>query len=299
MTYDAEYVTETRRLEERITRALVTIRDEAPMIVPRRPAPVTLSFVGRASLIKHADDDERDDDIDGLTRRVDALQEIHLLVNSWTRLVVEDANVTATIPDGFDLRQMCDFLIRWSRWVSGHEAAPDMADELESCVAGIRRFVPELKDRDAYLASQPPLRYGIGRCPVEREVEDDGALVQRVCGGKVYAYPDDDGEDERDFEERRVDPWAICSTCGHRAVVSYWQRLMFPEVAEEMRRVDRVLTMDEVITFAHKEYGRRVSKQAVWQWVSRDKLKAVDPTTKPHTYRLRDVIDTLTAMEAG
>lgn len=294
----SEVRTEAQAVEERLLEALTTIRDEAPMMLPDGPGAVTYG-VGRAALITLDDDDERDGDIDGLTRRADAMVGVTATINAWSRLVVEDAHVTETIPDGRNLTAMCEFLIRWARWMSGHAAAWDMVDELDACVGTIRRFVPQAMSQDDYLASRPPMRYRIGRCPVEREVEVDGHLVQRACGGKVYAHPDDCEDDDRDLELRRVDPWATCMACEYRAVVSHWQRLMFPEVEVEMRRADRALTVEEVITLAHKQYGIRVSKQAVWQWVRRRQIQPIDSTTKPYTFRLCDVIDTLTAKGAG
>lgn len=289
-------VSETQQLEDRITKALVTIRRDHPLVLPTRPSGSALSGVrGRAALIKHADMDERGDDIDALTRRIDTSHHITIMLNGWVRLVAEDFDVTATLPNGADVEQMCDFLIRWAERMSEHEAALDMAEEVEGLVARIREHVPELILRDEDYRPQPVRRL-IGRCTEEVERSDE---TMCPCQGRVFAYPDGDGlADDHDVD----DPWAICERCGSRAVVSVWQRWMFPEVAAEVDGVevaakmrDRVLTGDEVLNLAHREFGKPAKRAALWHWVSRGQLTPIDPNTKPHTFRLGDVVDFLAA----
>ena len=289
----AEFLTDTQVLEQRITEALVTIRRDHALLLPTKPTGSMPGLKRSASLIKHADDAERSDDIDGLTRRIDSSHHVTHVINAWVRLVLTDAHVTETAPDGFSVPSMCTFLERWARWVSGHEAAEDMADELEGLVALIRQYVPELLRHEDY--HPQPIRRLIGRCTEEIEHEDE---TISPCAGRVFAYPDGDGTE---MDEHNADnPWATCERCGSRAVVSVWQQWMFPEVAEQTSDVmekmrDRVLTVEEVLNLAHREFGKPTSKQALWHWVSRGQIAPINPNTKPHTFRLGDVIDLLAA----
>ena len=280
--------TQTQHLEQRITEALVTIRTDHPLVLPLRPGAVRFGTIGRASLIKHSDLDERGDDIDVLTRRIDTSHHVTVMVNGWVRMVAEDFDVTATLPNGADVPAMCAFLERWAQKCSWHPAAEDMAEELEGLVGDIRQWVPPVVEEGH---KPEPIRRLIGRCTEETEGEGE---VIGTCAGRVFAHPSGDGTGTDDHD--KDDPWAACERCGSRAVVSVWQKWMFPEVAREMeaqKMRDRVLTVAEVLTLAHKEFGKPATKQSLWHWVSRGQLTPVDPTTKPHTFRLGDVVDLL------
>lgn len=283
-------MTETQALEDRLLKSLETIRLDWPHLLPTKPGGQRMGRRGKAALIKHPDNDPRGDDLDALTRRLDTAHHVTHVINSWVRLIASDAHVTQTLPNGFDVEDMCVFLERWSRWASGHEAAQDMAAELDAASAAIREFVPPAMEPSEYLRTKPAERMTIGRCTEEIEHED-GSL--KACAGRVQAYPQGDGVPD---EHNPDDPWATCERCGSRAVVSVWLQWMFPEVAAETAGLrDRVLTVDEVISLAKREFGRPVSRQAVWQWVSRGLLEPVDRSTKPHVFRLGDVVDVLAA----
>lgn len=286
-------MTDTQILEQRITDALVTIRRDHGLLLPTRPAGSMPGLKRSASLIKHADDSERGDDIDMLTRRIDASHHVTVMVNGWVRLAAEDFDITETLPDGFDVVAMCTFLERWAQRCSWHAAAEDMVQELEDQVAIIRQYVPELVRIEDYRPQ--PTRRLIGRCTEEVEHEDE---TISACAGRVFAYPDGDGSgtDEHDVN----DPWATCERCGSRAVTSVWQKWMFPEVAEQAsdaveKMRDRVLSVDEVLNLAHREFGKPAKRAALWHWVSRGQLEPIDRDAKPHTFRLGDVIDFLAA----
>lgn len=282
--------TQTQALEDRITRALKTIRDDWPLLIPTGPAPVTLSIgSGKASRIKRDDHDDRGDDIDPTTRRVSASHEVVCNLNSWTRLVVDEQELNATLPNGADASSMATFLMRWAGFLAAHPASEDATSELEEQVQVIRLFVPPATTMEEYRPT--PVRRLIGRCTEQREHEDQ---TIRACGGRVYAYPDGDGVDEHDSG----DPWATCQRCGSRAVVSVWQRWMFPEVEDEQaytRSVDRVLSEVEVMTLAHREFGKPMTRRALKHWVTRGLLEPIDPTAERLTFRLGHVVDALAA----
>lgn len=208
--------------------------------------------------------------------------------------------------DGGDVPDMCTFLERWTKWLSGHAEAEDAADRIAGCASGCearelvkshscdglvhkveRHTPPPIADR------APLARRLIGRCTEQVERDDESI---RPCAGRVFAYPEGDGIDVDGHDVD--DPWATCERCGSRAVVSVWQRWMFPEVAQEMtdsRLRDRVLSGDEVLNLAHKEFGKPAKRAALWHWVSRGQLAPIDRDKKPHTFRLGDVVDFLAA----
>ena len=282
--------TQTQHLEQRITEALETIRTDHPLVLPLRPGAVRYGTIGRAALIKHSDLDERGDDIDVLTRRIDTSHHVTVMVNGWVRLVAEDFEVTATLPNGADVPAMCAFLERWAQRCSWHPAAEDMASELEGLVGDIRQWVLALVELSTY--KPEPIRRLIGRCT--EQIKDAGEVIG-TCAGRVFAYPDGDGTEDHDGD----DPWATCERCGSRAVVSVWQKWMFPEVAEQVegdaaaKMRDRVLTAEEVMTLAHREFGKPMTVRALKHWVSRGLLAAIDPAAKALTFRLGDVVDAL------
>lgn len=286
-------MTETQALEDRITQALALIRCDWPLLMPTCPPGGSVAArKGPASLITRSDDDKRGDDLDANTRRVDASREVVQCLNSWTRMVVQENSLTATVPDGFDASDMARFLQRWARWLSEHDAGPDAVDELEDHVQVIRLFVPPVMSHADY--REPIVRRLIGRCTEQREHED-GTI--RACGGRVYAYPDGDGVDEHD----RDDPWATCQRCGSRAVVSVWQRWMFPEVEDEQaytKAAQRIVSEVEVMTLAHREFGKPMTRRALKHWVTRGLLEPIDPTAEPLTFRLGHVVDAL-SVKAG
>lgn len=302
------HLTETARLEDRIVAALKTIRQEWDHMLPVGAPAVRLGGGARAvGIVADYSEPERPAggavfwladhsdarDVDVTTRLVSVRRDVQDRVNSWSRVVAEDRPVTKALPDGTDVRGMCDFLERHARWMSGHDAAPDMADELEVLVASIAGIVTPEMSQDEYLRTKPAERLLIGHCTEERERED---LQIKPCRGRVFAYPEgENGVDEHDPD----DPWAMCERCGSRAVVSVWLRWFFPEVVAEMERAeagalrDRALGMSDVISLAKREFGKPVTQQAIWQWVSRGELHPIDRTTKPHTFRLGDVVDLL------
>lgn len=257
-----EYVTETARLEERILAALRTIRDEWGHMLPTTAPAVRLGGGSRSVGItgdnspprRRADGtpywpaDHRDvNDVDSTTGLVSLRREAIDLLNSWSRVVIEERPVTKAIPDGLSAVSMTRFLDRHARWMSGHDTAPDMADELE------------IMARKVLAVTKPQGRewISLGSCPEEIEVLDDaGSLVMAVCNGQVRAWPkitDDDGE-----------VMARCRRCGTEAVTAWWERRMF---ADEDLKV--TLTDEEVVLFVHRAYGKVIKQSTVRQWVKR------------------------------
>jgi hypothetical protein len=252
-----------QQIDGRLAASLSTIEDLwADMLAPpaKRPGSGT-----RGSGVLLPDDSESAADTPRLVDVVDHRHRIALVLNAWCRAVIEDHDVTHGIPHGLDVPGMVGFLRRWSHLMAEHEAAEVMLDELESCADTVRRYAEP--QRRTWIA--------LGPCPLVYTHPDTGDA--QTCPGQVRS-------DEDDAE------WATCNRCQTRAVASWWEREMFPglELAEE-----RALTTAEVVTLAHKQFGMMLTKQAVWQWVSRGELHPIDRDAKPHQFLMRHVVRSL------
>lgn len=284
--------TETQALEQRITQALITIRREWDAMLPVGAPGRSPGGPGRAVGIAgdntppeydsqgrpywRSDHADTNLDIDPTTTLVALRRAVLDSLNGWTRVIMNDRPVTKALPDGLSVPSMCDFLARHAQWMSGHEAALDMASEVADLARECSRYGPP-----PIVEKAIPRTYTIGSCPL-----DIGEGERSTCSGRVIAYPE--------FTDHDADPWAQCSRCGERAVASVWEKWMFPEAVEGAAR-DRPLTIGEVVTLAHREFGKPVTKRAIWHWVSRGQLEPIDRSAKPHTFRLGDVVDFLAA----
>lgn len=243
----------THQIEQTITQALTTINGGWAHMLPHGAPPVRHG-VGRTARITADDHSEHTGDLDALTVIVSLRRHIIEVLNGWCRLVMEDRPVTRALPDGADALSMCTFLARHAEWMAGHEAGPDMADELTPLAAQVSRI------------TQPRPRewISLGACPLT--YEDD-----TVCGGQVWARPrhhDHDGE-----------VMAQCRRCGTEAVASWWERAMWPDMG-----LRALLTADEVVTFVHRAYGRVIAPSTVRQWVRRGVITPSGTIDGRHVY---------------
>lgn len=249
------HLTETARLEDRITAALKNIRQEWDHMLPVGAPAVRLGGGSQSATITAPDHGDkrwhvlgdRYADV-GTIEGLLALRRTTLdVLNGWSRLIIEDRPVETALPDGLSAVSLCRFLERHAQWVSGHEAAHDLGDELTTIAAAIKRV------------TQPQTRewINLGTCPEEIEVQDgEGALVMQVCGGQVRAWPR--------AEDRDGEVMARCRRCGTEAVTSWWERRMFTD--EELKVT---LTDEEVVVFVHRAYGKVIKQSTVRQWVKR------------------------------
>lgn len=247
--------TETQALEQRITDALVTIRREWPALIPARPSAGIPGGVDKTATIT-ADDHRKDgrwhvlgdgfNDVDPPTRLATLKRTAADVLNGWSRVVMEDRPVESALPDGSSPVSMCLFLERHAQWMSGHEAAHDMADEVEQIARAAKR----------YTTPTPPTSWKIGDCPLSVEV--DGEMV--TCGGSVRY--------REDYRDKDGEAMPKCSRCGEEAVVSWWEDRMYDH--PELRRM---LTYDDVAMLAHRILGRPVQRHTVKMWASRGVIK--------------------------
>lgn len=304
-----ERLTESQHLEQRITQALVTIRREWDAMMPTGPAAVRPSMGGSggaAGIVGDSSAPWLDDlgrphwrtdharggaDVDPTTRLLSLRREVAEILNSWSRVVMEDRPVTEP-PIRCDGLVREPITLRWPQrgpvpiertavvchcgrrtplidghlhWLDGGNV-PDLCAFLERHAAWMAEHeaAHDCAEEVADLARQvegvasPKVKQwvGLGSCPLKIEQEVDGRLVMVVCGGQVRAWPkpgDRDGE---------VD--ARCDRCGEEAVTRWWEARMFDD-----SELSRLLTYDGVALAAHRVLGRPVQRATVKMWASR------------------------------
>ena len=258
-------MSETREIEERITTALATIRREWDHMIPtgapgRRPGSGSQS--ARITAHDHADTGA---DIDPATRLVSLRRYVRDQLNAWSRVVMEDRPVTKALPDGGHVPNMCRFLHTHAQWMSGHEAAEDMAGEVETLARSVKAL------------TQPERRewISLGSCPLEQEFDPETGA--EVCGGQVRAWPR--------AEDRDGETMARCRRCGVEAVATWWEGQMFSD--PELRQW---LTDDEVVGLVHRTYGMVVTRDTIRTWVRRGVLQASSTDERGRRTFARDAV---------
>jgi len=90
----------------------------------------------------------------------------------WVRLIMDERDPDVSL-SGNDMPAMCAVVIRNARWLSGHEAAPDMVSELEGIARRLTGILPRGRSTRIY----------IGRCPAcHADVHADTDLPNVSCG---------------------------------------------------------------------------------------------------------------------
>ena len=178
-------------------------------------------------------------------------------LGGWVRVVLEERDLN-TIFYRDDVPALATFLYDHAEWLAGFEAGKDAAYE-------IAQSAQELK---ALAMPRVKTWMSIGKCPLK--VDRDGEQV--VCGGQVRAYPNKDPK---------------CQGCGDQGDISWWERIMFPELGI----MHRFVTAPELIVFLHRQIGRRVAQVTIRQWVNKGIIESTgkDPSGR-NLYDKREVI---------
>ena len=159
-------------------------------------------------------------------------------------MVITERDLHTEHLSGFDIVAMADLLMRHSDWLGQHEAAAIVVWELEASADDLKGIAaPHRKDW-----------MSLGICPltVEAAVVVDGEDTLEVvgCTGTIRAYPE-------------ADPY--CDVCGIVAVVSWWEKMQFPE----MDVMARLVTAPELVEFVHQQFGQRIQEPTIRKWVER------------------------------
>lgn len=234
---------DTAATERALLTALGTIHEHWAALI----APTSSGGTGTAS----------SDVITGLDRRVSLRHEVTLSLNSWARLIVEEKHLTHHLPLGTDTLGLIEFLQRWARWFSGHEAATDAADELNT-----------LANQVHTTAAPPPREWHyLGDCPFI--VED------WFCAGQVRQPAAD------------PDAPAICTDCGQTGEQLWWEDVITGRCQQE-------LALHELPDFIYRYFGRHVARPTLHRWIKSGELKRVDYVRTPEWFNRAQVIDAVT-----
>ena len=187
--------TSTADLEEQILRALADIRKHWHALLPDAPGAIRPTRAAARRLYTLPDDDESGADLPRLDVTVDLRREVTLALNGWARVIVEDRALTKVIPNGADTLGLVAFLERHAQWFSGHEAAPEAADELTGWAEEVRAAA-EPRKRDWVI---------LGPCPF--------VIEERFCPGRVRSAIHDGA-------------WAHCSEHGEEAITEWWEQVL-------------------------------------------------------------------------
>jgi hypothetical protein len=238
-------VTTTAQTEDALLDALATIRTHWSALMSTGGSGGVASKPQPKSLYTLADDDERDHDLPPVDRRIALRHDVTVCLNGWARVVVEDRELTHALPLGTDTLGLVVLLERHARWFSGHEAAEDAVAEIRAWAGKVRAAaVPQRREW-----------MPIGTCPLE---------VGGICGGQVRAYP---GHDPK------------CQKCGTEADVSWWERVMFPDV-----ETSELVTADELVLVLHRAFGGApVKPSTIRQWIARGVIQASGKDDKGRT----------------
>jgi len=208
------------------------------------------------------------DEVTALDRIISERGDATIILNGWCRVIMEDRPVSHGLPHGQDVPGMVTFLRRHALWLSDHDAAEDARGELAEIAHKCR------------LIAQPPGRdwVTIGPCPLEVDSEDG----PRPCSGTVKAWPDQIEIEGMTLAEMAARSRAVrhpsCDTCGTEGAVSWWERVMFPDVEGH-----GLVTAEEIPAMLHRSFGMVVKTATLRKWVERGVIEAAGVDDKGRT----------------
>ncbi len=241
--------TDTQRTEDAIVTACRTIRHNWPHMIAAGETQAP-GIVNRVGVILD-DHDQRESDTRRIDRVISHRRYALDVLNAWCRVVMEDRPITnpKSLPLGSDVPGMARFIGTHAEWLSHHDAADDVRDELGKIARKIQAIVT------------PPERdwISLGSCPLE--VEFDPAVGVQVCEGSVRAWPR--------AEDRDGEVMAQCRKCGTEAVTAWWEAAMFKDAELKV-----LLTAEEVVLFVHRAYGKVITRSVVRGWDKRREIES-------------------------
>lgn len=169
----------------------------------------------------------------------------------WCIVVIRDRDLHTERLSGFDVPAMADLLHRHSEWLGEQDGLIDRFGQIQQPVSELEKCAKDLRGIAA-----PHRRewMSLGICPLTVEavvvVDGEDTLEQVGCTGTIRAYPE-------------ADPY--CDACGVVAVVSWWEKMQFPE----MDILARLVTAPELVAFVHKQFGQRIQEPTIRKWVER------------------------------
>lgn len=250
-----------RDIEDTITDSTRTISRLWPlMLTPGSAGSLARRSPGVGALAE--DHSETDADMSRLDRGVSLRREVVEDLNGWCRVVMEDRDLTRALPDGLDAVSMCAFLARHARWMSGHEAGEDCAEELRGWAAKVY----------AYTVPHRPESLRVGTCPVT--IGHHGEAV--TCGADIRVHADHPGDTR-------------CPGCGTTDTLDGW---VLRIVGEE-----QPYTAEQLVTVLHRRKGVQVKPSTLRQWSHRHGFPTAGTRDGQTLYDVRDVLTWMAARE--
>lgn len=203
-------------------------------------------------------------DIDRATRVVSLRRFTVDVLNGWSRVVMEDRPVTKALPDGKDALSMCRFLETHAQWLSGHEAAEDVCNELGDLAQRIRQAVAPYRKEWLYL----------GDCPF--------VIEDWFCAGRVRSRIG--GETDE----------ASCSDCGQVALVEWWEDVLGIGVDP------RPVTIPALVPILRDRLKITVTERTLRNWARDGRITPLapfGPEPKHRRFDPRVVLDQVSHMD--
>ena len=202
------------------------------------------------------------DVVTSLDKLISLRHEVHLCLNGWARVIVEDRPVTKAMPDGRDTIGLIDFIERHANWFSGHEAAQDAADEIAEWAEKVHAIAaPKVREH-----------IHLGHCPFI--VGEPDAL--RFCAGSVRVKIGGDG-------------FGVCSDCEQEGLIEWW---------EDVLSIDSIpkglVTAQAIADLLLTRLHMRVSYRTVLNWARADRITmhvAFGPQPEQRRFTTKSVFD--------
>lgn len=177
------------------------------------------------------------DTITSLDRRISLRHETNRTLNDWATVIVRDLNLTDDLPLGTDTLGLAYLIEIWARWFSGHYAAPEALDEIQTHATNIHKTVAASRAEWIH----------IGYCPTT----DNDNLI---CWGDIKAWPN---------AEPALAPF--CQRCGRVEYIDGWERAM---------KLGQPIPHDQILDFIRETFGRDVPRSTLRTWISRNVINA-------------------------
>ena len=267
-------MTDTATTEDTIRRHLTTITThwDALLVAPGGAG----QGGSRSTLITADDHADTDADIDRATRVVSLRRFATDVLNGWSRVIMEDRPVTEALPDGSNVPSMAAFLVTHAQWMSGHDAAGDLVDELGDVARKVK----------ALAAPKRREWISLGACPVEVEFDPEQGV--EVCGGQVRAWPTLADLTREEAAHVRL---PSCRRCGTEATVEWWQTHMLGNPA-----ASPLVTATDLIAVVAFSLRWVITHDQIRQWKSRGKIEGAGRDAKGRTlYRHAEVVKAIRA----
>lgn len=225
----------TAQIEDRIVHSLKVLRAVWPAMYhpPRQP----IGRIARRALFTHKDDSPRTDDLPTIDTIVALRMDTLGLLDDWASMLVEQRSLSHRLPITTDAIGMMNLLERHARWLSGHDAAQELASELSDAAHRCQAV--------AFPYRRDDMR--IGFCTNHIGVEG----VSTLCGSEIRVVAAHPGE-------------IRCPRCGLEDTLDGWIKRLVGQA--------ELVTAEQLVPILHQRMGVVVHPTTIRTWVHRGEL---------------------------